>query len=76
MPHFVEKLENQYRYLCLLKFCNDIFFKILFIYLSGTEGERASEHRQTERQAEAEGEAGSLPSKEPDAGLDSRTLGS
>ena len=52
------------------------FFKILFIYLSGIEGERASEHRQTERQAEAEGEAGSPPSKEPDVGLDPKTLGS
>ena len=50
------------------------YFKIVFIYLR--EGERASEHRQTEGQAEAEGEAGSPPSKEPDVGLDPRTLGS
>ena len=47
------------------------FKDYLFIYLS-EEGE--SEHRQTEWQAEAEGETGSLLSKEPDVGLDSRTL--
>ena len=32
-------------------------------------------HMQTEWQAEAEGEAGSLPNREPDVGLDPRTLG-
>ena len=37
---------------------------------------RESEHRQTERQAEAEGKAVSPLSKEPDVGLDSKTLGS
>ena len=47
------------------------FFVVVkdFIYLFV----RKSEHRQTERQAEAEGEAGSLLSKEPDVGLDTRT---
>ena len=51
------------------------FFKDLFIYLFVRERERSeSEHKQTEWQAE--GEAGSLPSKEPDVGLDPRTLGS
>ena len=43
-----------------------------FIYLFV----RESEHKQTERQAEAEGEADSPLSKEPDAGLDPWTLGS
>ena len=47
-------------------------FKKDFIYLFV----RESEHRQTEWQAEAEGEAGSLLRKEPDVGLDSRTPGS
>ncbi|XP_059029618.1 ATP synthase subunit C lysine N-methyltransferase isoform X1 [Mustela lutreola] len=37
---------------------------------------RESEHRQTEWKAESEGEADSPWSKEPDAGLDLRTLGS
>ena len=50
------------------------FLKILFIYQRERGGE--SEHRQTEWQAEAEGEAGSPPSKEPNVGLDPRTLGS
>jgi len=48
------------------------FFKILFIYLFVREQE--SEHKQGEQQAEAE--AGSLLSKEPDVGLYPRTLGS
>ena len=51
-----------------------MFFKILFIYQR--ERGRESEHRQTEWQAEAEGEADSPPSKEPDVGLDPRMLGS
>ena len=34
------------------------------------------EHKQGELQAEAEGEADSLPNREPDAGLDPRTPGS
>ena len=37
--------------------------------------ERESTHKQAERQAEREEEAGSPPSKEPDAGLDPRTPG-
>jgi len=46
-----------------------IFLKILFVYLN-------REQAQAGRvQAEGEGEAGSPPSKEPDAGLDPRTLG-
>jgi len=44
------------------------FFKILFIC------QKESEHKQGELQVE--GEAGSPPSKEPDAGLYPRTLGS
>jgi len=50
-----------------------IFFNYLFIYLFV----RESEYRQGEWQAEqAEGEADSLLSKEPDAGLNPRTSGS
>ena len=44
------------------------FLKILFIYLTDRD------HKQAERQAEREGEAGSLLSREPDVGLDPRTL--
>ena len=51
------------------------FLKILFIYLSERKREQASMHKQGELQAE--GEVGSLLSKEPDVGLDDpRTLGS
>ena len=42
------------------------FFKILFIYLRETQRER-QRHRQREKQA---------PFREPDVGLDPRTLGS
>jgi len=38
--------------------------------------EREQVHKQAERQAQGEGEAGFPPSREPDAGLDPRTLGS
>ena len=48
------------------------FLKILFIYFRMAERERA--HKQGEWQAE--GEAGSPLSREPDEGLDLRTLGS
>ena len=44
------------------------FFKILFIYLTDRD------HKSAERQAEREKEAGSLLSREPDAGLVPRTL--
>ena len=47
------------------------FFKIFFIFIYLTERNQ----KQAERQAEREEEAGSLPSREPDAGLDPRTLG-
>jgi len=47
-----------------------LFFNI-FIYLF----DREIEHKWAERQAEGEGEAGSPLSREPDAGLDPRTLG-
>ena len=47
------------------------FLKILFIYL--TERERSQVGREAGRER---GEAGSLLSREPDAGLDPRTLGS
>ena len=36
--------------------------------------ERESTHKQAERQAEREEEAGSLLSREPDVGFDPRTL--
>ena len=49
-----------------------LFFKILFIYL--TEGETASE-REEEGEWERKKQA-SEQSREPDAGLDPRTLGS
>ena len=45
-----------------------VFFKILFIYSTDRD------HKQEERQAEREGEAGSLLSRALDAGLDPRTL--
>ena len=50
------------------------FFKRLYFYLFVRERER--EHKQGERQAEGEGEAGSPPSREPNMGLNPRTLGS
>ena len=49
----------------------DFFFlKILFFFIYLTE----RDHKQAERQAEGEGEAGSPLSREPDSGLDPRTL--
>lgn len=48
------------------------FLKILFILLT----QREREHKQWEQQAEGEGEADSPLTKEPYAGLDTRTLGS
>ena len=47
-------------------FC--FFLKILFIYLTDRD------YKQAEMQAEREEEAGSLPSREPDAGLNPGTL--
>ena len=47
-----------------------LFKKILFIYLI------EKERKQGEQQAEGEGEGDSLLSREPNAGLDPRTLGS
>ena len=47
---------------------------MLFIYFSERERVKEREHKQGEWQKE--GEAGSPLSKEPDAGLDPRTLGS
>jgi len=44
--------------------------------LTQRESERESTSTGSRRQAEGEGEAGSLPSTEPDAGLDPRMLGS
>ena len=55
-------LEKQL-YLWVLK-------KILFIYLT----ERARKHKQGELQVEGEGEANSPLSREPNTGLDLRTL--
>ena len=55
------------------------FFKKDFVYLFDIyrkrKGKRAS-HKQREHQVEGEGEAGSLPSREPDMGLYPRNLGS
>jgi len=48
-----------------------IIILILFIYLTEKHSERGNT-----RGAEGEGEAGFPQSREPDAGLDSRTLGS
>ena len=45
-------------------------------FLSLFDREREREHKQGERQAEEEGEAGSPKRREPDGGLDLRTLGS
>jgi len=50
----------------------DFFFKISFIYLRQTDRERA----QAEGVAEAEREADSPLIREPNAGLDPKTLGS
>ena len=49
-----------------------IFFSKIYLFIC----RREREHKQGEQQAEAEGEAGSLWSKEPAVGLDPRTLGS
>ena len=49
---------------------------MILFYLFVRERASESEHRQTEWQAESEGEAGPLRSKEPDVGLDPKTLGS
>jgi len=48
------------------------FLKILFIYLT----ERDIEREGTQAEEVGEGEAGLPPSREPDVGLDPRTLGS
>ena len=47
----------------------------MFCFVREREIQSASTGRQSGR-LEAEGEAGSLPSKEPDVGLDPRRLGS
>ena len=54
-----------------------LFFKILFYFLRFHLFDRmtGSEPKQGEQQAEEEGEAGSPQSKEPNVGLDPRTLG-
>jgi len=52
---------------------HSFFLEILFIYLR--ERETGTEHEQG-KEVEGEGEAHSLLSREPDAGLDPRTLGS
>ena len=51
-----------------------LFFKRFYLFIYMTERERA--HTQAGREANGQGEAGSLLSREPDAGLDPRTLGS
>ena len=50
--------------------CFVLFLKIIYLFIY------QRQWAQAEWQAEAEGEAGSLLSKEPDVGLDPRTLGS
>ena len=50
------------------------YFLKYFIYLF--DRTRESEHKQREWHAEGEGEAGSLLSREPNVGLNPRTLGS
>ena len=74
--HFTFLSSLKFDYSKILPFIF-IFLKILFIYLSerGRKRERERrEHKQGEWQAE--GEAGSPLSKEPDVGLNHRTLGS
>ena len=62
--------QNSSLYWIILIFPTFFFFKVLFIYLT------QREPKQRERQAEGEGEAGSPLSREPEVGLDPRTLGS
>ena len=56
--------------LCTELLTGSFFLKILFSYLT------EKEHKQGEQKAEREGEADSLLSREPDAGLHPRVLGS
>ena len=67
---FISHLLGYYSlFISELKFSLFIYFFKRF-YLFVRESERSeNEHKQTEWQAEAEGEAGSLLSKEPDVGL-------
>ena len=67
----VKSVPTEKRYLRNFTSCTNFVFKILFIYLREKETEREREHKQG-----GEGEAGSLLNREPNAGLDSRTLGS
>ena len=53
----------------------NVFLKILFIYLRERQHEREREQEQGE-EAEGEGEADSPLSREPNVGLDLRTLSS
>ena len=59
-------------YFIFFKECVSFFFKILFIYLT----ERDTAREGTQAGGVGEGEAGLLPSREPDVGLDPKTLGS
>jgi len=60
-----------------LNYLEGFFFLRFFIYLFETEREIVRERaQQGEWQAEGEGKAGFLLSREPDAGLNPRMLGS
>jgi len=60
--------KNSFHFYVLFLF---IYFFKDFLYLF----DREREYKQAERQAEGEGEAGSPLSREPNAGLNPRTLG-
>lgn len=61
-----------------LMFQEIVFFKdfiYLLIHQRESKSARAQAHKQAKGQADAEREAGSLPTKEPNAGPDPRTSG-
>ena len=70
----MEATEESYRYFLNSEDFIFFIFKKDFIYLFYRERER--KHKQREKQAEGKGEAGSLLNKEPNMGLNPRTLGS
>ena len=61
---------------CVVQTLVSFFFKILFIYLTERKRETETTREGTQAQGVREGEAGFPLSREPDAGLDPRTLGS
>ena len=52
-----------------------LFKDFIYLFETGSEWEREREHTQAREEAEEEGEADFLLSREPNEGLDSRTLG-